>query len=96
MDKPCPYERFVIHLAQNNKSPLSAILRKGAFFALFLNAGDFRQFVEADLQIFVGRNVVAHCAVHKRGVSGHVEIAGAGKAKQNRLGFAGFLAFLQI
>ena len=31
-DKPCPYERFVIHLAQNNKIPLSAILRKGGLF----------------------------------------------------------------
>ena len=57
-----------------------------------LDARDFRQGVEADLQILVGGDVVAHLAIVKLLIGHHFKVAGAGQAKDDGFFLAGLLA----
>ena len=51
-----------------------------------------RNGIEADLQFFIGGNVVAHGAVMICLVCCHIKVAGTGQTEQNGLSFAGLLA----
>lgn len=51
-----------------------------------------RNGIEADLQLFIGGNVVAHGAVVIRLVCCHIKVAGTGQTEQDGLSFAGLLA----
>lgn len=60
--------------------------------SLFLDSRDFRQAVEASLQILVCRNIVRHTSLQISGVSGHIEITGTSQAEKDGLFLAGLLA----
>ena len=51
-----------------------------------------RNGIEADLQLFIGGNVVAHGAIVIRLVCCHIKVAGTGQTEQDGLSFAGLLA----
>ena len=51
-----------------------------------------RNGIEADLQLVIGGNVVAHGASVIRLVCCHIKVAGTGQTEQDGLSFAGLLA----
>ena len=55
---------------------------------LFLDTRNLWQPGKANGQVFIGGNIVSHCAVMEATVSRHIKIAGTREAKENGLGFS--------
>lgn len=61
--------------------------------SLELISGKMRDSVKTCLQIFVGRNIIAHLTIVIFAVSHHIKVSGSGQTKDDRLFFPGFFTF---
>ena len=61
---------------------------------LLLDAGNLRQLVDADFEILIRGNEVAHGAGLERFVGGHIKETGAGESEEDDAALACFFIFL--
>ena len=63
---------------------------------LLLDAGNLGQFVDADFEISIRGNEVAHGASLERFVGGHIKETGAGESEEDDAALACFFIFFSL
>lgn len=74
----------------SKKHQTSESFRKFQVSGVFLLV-HFRKLINACLQFFIGRNIVAHLSVVEFFVGNHIKVTGSGQTKQDCFFFSGFL-----